>query len=262
MKTINGIKKLYSDNRIHIEIAYGKHKECIQYIKGPYDKGDKHKDANEQIHEIGTEPLECGEQTKRRWTETYEDIRENKKLEEIRHPHIYLNYKTKILEKICEDEHGQDLEEPCGMLICGEAGTGKTTTAKQQAQDEQIYMKDATVWWDKYMGQETVILDDLHPRDVPTLITCLKKWTDKYVFLAQVKGGYMIIRPKKFIITTQYKMSELFTIDKDRQAMERRLDLIHMRKENNKTIISTKPKPEDNKEWREVEEEEWKESYT
>ena len=31
-KTINGIKKLYSDNRIHIEIAYGKHKECIILI--------------------------------------------------------------------------------------------------------------------------------------------------------------------------------------------------------------------------------------
>jgi len=54
-----------------------------------------------------------------------------------------------------------------------------------------------------------VILDDLHPRWSGK--ERLKNWGDRFAFVAEYKGGSMLIRPKQIIITSNYTPQQVFS---------------------------------------------------
>lgn len=101
----------------------------------------------------------------------------------------------------------------------GPTGVGKSSSVRRRFPD--AYIKGINKWWDGYKGQETVLLEDLSPEHA-FLIPHLKRWGDHYAFSAEVKGGSMLLRPRRVIVTSQYRISEIATRMEDSSALERR----------------------------------------
>lgn len=114
----------------------------------------------------------------------------------------------------------EDLKAPCGEWIWGKAGVGKSFTARQE--NPGAFMKMMNKWWDNYDGQEVVILEDLDPGYIASMSYFLKIWADAYAFPVEIKNHSVMIRPKKFIVTSQYHPKELFTDEKAYEAISRR----------------------------------------
>lgn len=69
-------------------------------------------------------------------------------------------------------------------------------------------------------------MDDIDKKH-ECLAAHIKHWTDKFGFTAETKGGACAPKIKKFIITSQYQIEEIFN-EKDAAAIRRRCKVIHM----------------------------------
>lgn len=218
-KSLKQVKEIYP--RAHWEIAKGDSLENYAYCsKG----GD--------FIERGVRPLGKHEKRKARgdgakalWEEVWSSAKEGR-IEDISAEIRFKHYRT--IKTISGDYLARppDLEDgPCGIWIHGPAGVGKSRLAREL--DPDLYPKDDNEWWNGYSGQQTVLLDDFDPY-TPSLTKKVKIWADRYSFLAQVKGGYIWIRPKKFIVTSQYTIEECFKDPKSVEAMNRRFEIISL----------------------------------
>lgn len=91
----------------------------------------------------------------------------------------------------------------------GAPGTGKSSTARREfGADEDVYVKMANKWWDDYRGEATVLLDDVAPDH--ELQSYLKIWADHYPFRAEVKGGSVLIRPRRIVVTSNFTIERCF----------------------------------------------------
>lgn len=91
----------------------------------------------------------------------------------------------------------------------GPSGTKKTRTAYEMNKD--CYFKDNTPWWDGYVGQENIIIDDFDSSkwNFRELLQIL----DRYPKRVQVKGGYVPLANKKIFITCEFPPSQLWGMD-------------------------------------------------
>lgn len=105
--------------------------------------------------------------------------------------------------------------------IWGPAGAGKSSQVFRRYPGDTLYIKDLNQWWDGYVNQSTVLIDDMDPYK-RSLAREFKIWGDRYSFPAQTKGGTMVIRPKKIIVTSQYRIDEIWEDEATREAMHRR----------------------------------------
>jgi Putative viral replication protein/RNA helicase len=93
-----------------------------------------------------------------------------------------------------------------GIWVVGRPGTGKSRYARTF---DSVYLKPQNKWWDGYNGEETVILDDFDKGGVG-LGHLLKIWTDRYACTGETKGGTTHLRHKRFIITSNYRIEDIF----------------------------------------------------
>lgn len=110
----------------------------------------------------------------------------------------------------------------------GPSGAGKSVSARKFISEQSYshYLKDCTKWWDGYEHEDVVLLEELGPQHIPALTELLKKWADYYPYQAEVKGGYLLIRPKIIIVTTNYSIDELFSTSHDREPINRRFNCV------------------------------------
>lgn len=213
------IKKKLELPRIHLE-AKGKFSTIAQAVT--YCK----KEGNfEEIGEIPREQGEAGgEVTADKWGDAKEKAVKGNFLEVD--PQIFVTHYTN-LQKINTDfgakpEDLPDQPTPWNDWLYGPTGTGKSFTAR--AENPDYFTKPINKWWNRYTKEEAVIIEDLGPYEAKWIGSYLKVWADRYVFPAEVKGGFLQIRPKKIIVTSNYTIRELFPDPNIHLPLERRFN--------------------------------------
>lgn len=111
------------------------------------------------------------------------------------------------------------------MWIYGPSGVGKSTYAR--ATYPNAFHKTQGKWWDGYIGQENVILDDL---DSDCLAHHLKIWCDHYACSGESKGGTIPLLHRNFVVTSNYSIDQIFEKHDAEKiaAIKRRFKVIHM----------------------------------
>lgn len=162
-----------------------------------------------EFYESGDRPVSNkrkGENEKERW----DDAKKKAKLGDLDSidSDIYLRmYRT--LKEIAKDHMVKPL--PIDTLenqwVCGPSGCGKSRQARKDYPD--AYYKMCNKWWDGYQGEETVIIEDIDAITHKHLVHHLKLWGDHGPFLAETKGGAINIRPKRIIVTSNCRLTEM-----------------------------------------------------
>jgi hypothetical protein len=184
----------------HVEPMRGSISQNQTYISklaDPLERGDK--------------PLfndDKGRANQLRWHRTRELAQQNR-LDEVDADLYVKHYMT--LKRIASDFHEKpqhlDTSKP-GIWIYGATRTGKTHAV--HAAYPTLFEKDFTVWWDGYTNEETVLLNDMDPSH-KWLFSELKRWVDKWTFPARYKGvSSKVIRPRRIIVTSNYKIDEIW----------------------------------------------------
>lgn len=214
-KSPTAVKKFIGINTIHLEIPYSDFQHNYTYCT---------KDGN--FTERGTRPLtskEKGEKENERWA-TAKQLAKEGRIDDI-DPDIYIRM-YRSLKEIRKDHmvKPEDNDQLENRWICGPTGCGKSRGAKKDYPG--AYYKMANKWWDGYQHEETVIIEDLDENH-KCLLHHLKIWGDHGAFLAETKGGAIYIRPKRIIVTSNCRLSEMAE-GVHLEAMERRYKVTDM----------------------------------
>lgn len=214
-KRLTQLKKL--NNEVHWEPAEGTYAENWVYCT---------KDGD--FESWGEEPKNVGERRKDLDRHVVE-LAISGKLNEIiaLYPQHWLRYQNNI-KRTRRDflKVPEDLEDVCGVWICGPTGCGKSRKARQDYPN--FHPKLPNKWWDGYQDQPNVIIDDVD-KNHKVLGYHFKIWADRYGFLCEVKNDSVAIRPKKIIITSQYRPNEIWGDDPETlEAIERRYQIVDM----------------------------------
>jgi len=199
----------------HVEVARGTPAQADEYCRKedpePYARGERPVSA-----------LEKGAKEKQRWQSAWE-LAKLGRIDDIDADIRVRQYAT--LRRIERDYMPgvERLGGPCGVWIWGAAGCGKTRAVLDQF--PEAYPKPRSQWWDGYQGEGVVYVDDMDIYDVK-LGGSLKLWADAYPFIGEIKGGSRKIRPTKLIVTSQYRIEEIWTDRETREALLRRFVVI------------------------------------
>lgn len=125
-------------------------------------------------------------------------------------------------------------EPPQVLIYWGAAGTGKSRRAHTDYPD--AYVKLDGRWWDGYDNQESVIIDDFYGNQSPSLsYDAYLKLTDRYSYMAEVKGGSVRLDKVRTIVFTSNLDPENWfrgSTGYDRSAFFRRVSrIIHFRED-------------------------------
>lgn len=130
---------------------------------------------------------------------------------------------------VCRDS--KDLR---GVWIYGPAGSGKSRLAREQYPES--YFKLANKWWDGYLNQKSVILDDFG-KEHACLGYHIKIWSDRYGCILETKGGASSSSFDHFVVTSQYSIEEIWSGDQETiDAINRRFRKIRL--DNNLSLFS------------------------
>lgn len=174
---------------------------------------------------------QCPVDKKRAAEDTWNDAYDSAKLGDFdaipRSMYVrYLSNWKRVRTDVLQADAPPDLDGPCGEWYYGPPGTGKSYKARHD--NPGAYIKNCNKWWDGYVNQDTVVMDELNAELAKALGTHLKNWTDAYPFMAEVKGGSMFIRPKKFIVCSNYSIEDCFADDLVLlDAIKRRFKVTH-----------------------------------
>lgn len=212
-KSLGGVKKILQ--RGHWERAKGNSEQNRDYCT---------KDGD--FIERGERPMtqrEKGDAGKRAYEEAFELAKQGR-FEEIEEPlrtRFWSTYK-RIRKDV--QEVPPSVEELDNHWYWGDTGAGKTRKAREE--NPGAFLKNPNKWWDGYVDQECVLIDEWSPTH-ECLANHLKQWADHHPFAAETKGGMLCIRPKKIIITSNYHPSDCFPKREDLEPILRRFKITH-----------------------------------
>jgi len=200
-KTLSAVRKVIPDS--HLENLKGLPHQAADYCKTDGD-----------YHEHGVAPIAPkakGDMEQKRYQRAWDICKSGGDLEEIDADIRVRYYGT--LKKMKSDHQSKpkSMEVLDFHWYTGPSGTGKSRKAREENPD--AFIKNVNKWWDGYVDQPCVIIEEWNP-DMPIpLQQYLKSWCDHHPFNAEAKGSTMCIRPKKIIITSNYSLEDCFGHD-------------------------------------------------
>lgn len=213
-KRLNAVRRLIP--RAHLELARGTSEQASDYCK---------KDgAFETNGEIPASRQQQADDQKEKWTDVIRSAREG--TTEVDYPREFIQYNS-VIGRLYTPTI-QTLDSFSGEWFFGRPGAGKSRLARTLYPN--AYDKLLNKWWDGYVDEETVLIDDIGLAH--TLMgSFIKRYADHYPFRAEHKGGSKVIRPKRIIITSNYKIEEIFHGDPEMiDALNRRFKTLDFNK--------------------------------
>lgn len=218
-KRLSALKKM--SNGTHWEVA-----------RGSVADNDKYCSKEGDFVTFGTRPLEQGvkggEARRLQYVEAYNHAQQGEfdAIEASILLHCYGNIK-RIHQDFILSRPLCNLvpDSVCGLWLCGPPGIGKSYYARELAANAglSIFSKPLNKWWDGYTNEDLVLLEDVDHFSSGHIGAKLKIWTDEYVFVGEVKGGSIKLRPRGIIVTSNYSIDELWPNDFSfKQALHRR----------------------------------------
>lgn len=152
-------------------------------------------------------------------------------------PHTFLKFHSGLDKYFFLTQKSRDGSyQTIGYWLSGPTGLGKSRWALTNFPD--AYYKDPeTDWWDGYLQQETVVIDDYRPTKALTF-TKLLRLLDRYPMTIQVKGATLQFASKRVIFTSPLPLIETFSSlewlkDEQMDQLQRRMRIqLHFNKEN------------------------------
>lgn len=185
------------------------HEKCHwEAMKGSVKDNDRYCEKEGNWIERGDRPkskTEVGQDEKIRWREIIQ-LAEEGNWDELKekYPKESVLY-DRNLERISKKRKTVTIidGEMEHEWIVGPPRTGKSRMAREE--NPTAYIKDPTSrWWDGYENQQVVIIDDFDKYQ-KAQGGDLKRWLDRYPFEAEFKGGMHLIRPRKIVVTSNYR---------------------------------------------------------
>lgn len=165
--------------------------------------------------ELGIKPVRVNNKTD--WEQVWK-LAANGELDKIPASIRVIHYaKLKAIAK--DNIKFSDADHLRGIWIYGPAGAGKSRWVRENC--KPLYPKLCNKWWDGYQDEPYVVMDDVMPEH-RVLAQQLKIWSDRYDCILETKGGAVHSKYEWFIVTSQYSIDEVFTEDRDRDAIHRR----------------------------------------
>ena len=222
-KRLAALKKIFPTAHLEVKSRNSTMQQASDYCK---------KDGN--FFEVGTLPSNQGDAGLKVIKDNYEETVHFAKTDQvhaINAEHLLKYYPT--IKRIRHDykKMPEDLDwsdgNPPNIWIYGPTGTGKSYRAREIL-GEDFYSKiAANKWWDKYDGEEGVLIEDIDTSHV-YMGGYLKIWADKYAFPVEVKCSADLIRPKVIIVTSNYTIEQIFPDVSISQPLRRRFKMIPM----------------------------------
>lgn len=222
---------------VHCEIARGTTEQNIDYCKKDREEDDE---PNAVVHQVGAPPMSpaqraaLGGDANALKYETAWLLAKQGNLEDIDATIRVRHYST--LKKIAADTallnmSLVDLDDNSwdNLWLYGEAGTGKSFTARNLYSLEDVYLKMCNKWWDGYQNEDNVLIEDFD-KIHGVLGHHIKIWADRYPFLCEQKGRATKIRPRKIIVTSNYHPKEIWEDNSTLQPVLRRFRVLEFKK--------------------------------
>lgn len=209
-KTFSAVKKLFKNDKIHIEVAKGNGKQNREYCvkdNSFFEKGEMPNQGKRSDIDVIRDTIKDGGNIR-------EVVETAQSYQAVRIAEKYLTYHEKPRNY-----------KPTVVWYYGETGCGKTKRAYEELGEDLYVATETAKWWDGYDGHEKVLIDDMR-RDFIKFHNLLKL-LDRYQFRVEVKGGYRQFKGKHIIITCPYHPADLYKKSvEDVAQLLRRIDKI------------------------------------
>ncbi|QGF19380.1 replication associated protein [Antarctic virus COCH21_78] len=207
----------------HITVTRGDHGQNDRYCRKTRDDDEEPNTVVYSRGDLPADAAERGRAEETRWEDAW-DCAKRGDIEGIPADIRVRQYSS--LRRIERDfmPAMERLGGPCGTWIWGDSGCGKTRSVNDQIPD--AFPKPRSKWWCGYQREEVVLVDDVDRFDVK-LGGYFKHWADAYPFIGESKGGSVKIRPKRLIVTSQYRIEEIWEDEATREALLRRFVVVN-----------------------------------
>jgi len=220
--TMATLKRIWKRAHLEVKSRHSTVLDCVNYCRmdGHYTESG----------EPPAEPYVNGNQKNQElWDQTLRLAKEGN-MNDINSKHQIIYYNT--LKKIADDSQPppktlkhSDYDTP-NRWYWGPTGTGKSRKAREE--NPNAYIKDAmNLWWDKYDGESVAIIEDVSKYNRP-IGDSLKIWGDRYPFPANKKFGGATIRPEVIIITSNYRIQDIWPEEETLGPLRRRFKEVYI----------------------------------
>jgi len=198
----------------------------IEVMKGSIAQNENYCSKSATLIERGEKPISKksqGDDEKLRW-ERARDFAKEGKLDEI-DADIYIRcYST--LKRIKHDNRIKPSPQPCrAYWIYGPTGTGKSHAVETTFPFCYKKNMDDLKWFDGYQGEDVIYLEDVDKYQVKWG-GVLKRLADKWPMQASIKGSMEYLRPQIVIVTSNYRIDEIWTDSQTVEPLQRRFQSI------------------------------------